>query len=439
MFSKLGEIKLTDFGIARPAQASLHTREGNIVGTLHYLSPEQMEGSEVDQRSDVYSLGTLIYEMVTGAKTFPLESMTELLKHRAANSFRKPSDCNVPVNPALSKIIMRCLEHDPRDRYQSAASLLADLRKAHAATTSLSPELALACFYPKTAANTPYTKDIPAPAEPKEPPKKARIPLPSNKTIIAAAIAILAMISMSYILARIIEAGAPAARQSQPKLALSVDPVPADSSGGADSGAPDDAAPSDIGAPPNADTAPDAAGEPAPAPEPPAKTLTESDLIRDATAAVNKKDWDRAARILERPGVYREKYDLRTLLLLEACVEAKRLDRAQTLLDTAARTNDAHYFLSAGKYWYLRGNHAKATELLEASLTRSSISKSRNAIFDDAMYYIAVVRSERFRSAPTEANRLSALDGWRRVQSAYRSKPGDPRSERAGKEIAALN
>jgi len=477
MFSKLGEIKITDFGIARPAQASLHTREGNIVGTLHYLSPEQMEGSEVDQRSDIYSLGTLIYEMVTGAKTFPLESMTELLKHRAANSFRKPSDCNVPVNPSLSKIIMRCLEHDPRDRYQSAASLLADLRKAHAATTSLSPELALACFYPKTAANTPYTKEIQGATEQKAPPApKFKLSLPSKKTVVTAAIAILAILLTSYMIARIIGTDSQTARRNQPKITLTTDTPnggnPANNTDGADNSVadvsitPDAGAPSNINTPSSANKTTDAAATtdintssdintppsintannadndrdaPKAAAEQPAKVFTESECIRDATAAVNKKDWARAIKILERPGVYREKRGLRDLLLLESYVESKRLDRAQPLLDSAARTNDAHYFLSAGKYWYHRGNYAKAAESLEASLTRSSISKSRNVIFDDAMYYIAMVRSERFRASPTEANRLSALDGWRRVQSAYRSRPGDARLDRAEKEIAALN
>ncbi|MCL2242088.1 MAG: serine/threonine protein kinase [Chitinispirillia bacterium] len=420
MFSKQGDIKLTDFGIARPTQASLHTTEGNIVGTLHYLSPEQMEGREVDQRSDIYSFGAVLYEMAAGSKTFPQESVAELMKRRAENRYKKLSDYDFPINPALAGIITRCLEASPKDRFQNAGSLIKELQKALAQLTDLTPQTILANFYPVTAGSTPYTKEIPGASVPPEA-RPAQKPLHIKSALVIIPAIMLALLSILYI------------------AVMMAIPAP------------------NTSPTPTADTATDPPAEPEIPPEPEAiaipettpavplpktpepRPVSEDGLIRDATAAMAAKDWNRAIRTLERPGAYKEKADLRALLLLEAYVESKNLENAQALLAAAAQTNDAHYFLTAGRYWLYTGNHAKALESLEASLTRPSIHKSRNAIFDDAIYYIAVVRSERFRAAPSEANRLAALDGWRRVQSACKSLPDSPRYERAGKEIAALN
>jgi len=454
MFSKHGNIKLTDFGIARPAQASLHTTEGNIVGTLHYLSPEQMEGREVDHRSDIYSLGAILYEMTTGTKTFPQESLTELLKRRAANSFRKLSDYGFPVNSALANLITRCLELDPRDRYPDAHSLIKELQKVHAALTGLTPQAVLANFYPVTAVNTPCTKVTPPytrfiPTAPddqgeRETPRR-RMGMPSAKTMFVAIPAIvLALLSIFYTGVRMTvppkTAPAPTNMQTvvtEPPAAPVVETVPEAEV----IQTPKTVNPVSNTVNSRASTKfdnitpviprPNAAAEP--------KAPSEDDLLRDAATAMNRRDWSRAISILERPGAYGDKINQRTLLLLESYVESRELSRAQALLDSAARTNDAHYFLLAGRYWFYRGNHAGALEYLESSLTRSSVTRSRNVIFDDAIYYIAVVRSERFRATPSEANRLSALDGWQRVQSAYRSRADNPRFDRAQKETAALN
>jgi len=139
MISKQGEVKLTDFGIARPAQTSLHTVVGNIAGTMHYLSPEQMNGEEVDNRSDIYSFGTILYEMITGAKTFPQGSIIDLMKQKSANKFKSPSEYGIPINPDLVKIILRCLKFAPAKRYQSTQELVNDLKELNDSLTKRMP------------------------------------------------------------------------------------------------------------------------------------------------------------------------------------------------------------------------------------------------------------------------------------------------------------
>ena len=130
MISKAGNVKLMDFGIARPTETSLHTVEGNIVGTMQYLSPEQIDGIDIDCRSDLYSFGAIVYEMLTGTKTFPQETITNLIKKKIVNEYRKFSDFDFAVSPLLAKITQKCLQADKANRYVSAKELLNELEAA---------------------------------------------------------------------------------------------------------------------------------------------------------------------------------------------------------------------------------------------------------------------------------------------------------------------
>jgi serine/threonine-protein kinase len=123
-----GRVKVTDFGIAR-AGASQMTEAGSIVGTAQYLSPEQARGSDVDQRSDLYSLGVVLYELLTGTLPFNGDTPVEIaMKHLSAipdaPSARRP---DVPRD--LDLIVLRSLAKDPDDRYQSAEEMDADLER----------------------------------------------------------------------------------------------------------------------------------------------------------------------------------------------------------------------------------------------------------------------------------------------------------------------
>ncbi len=80
--SKDGIVKLMDFGIARPSEVSLHTVGAKIMGTLVYLSPEQLRGSSIDHRSDIFSLGTVLYEMISGKRAFPQKTLTEIVQKK---------------------------------------------------------------------------------------------------------------------------------------------------------------------------------------------------------------------------------------------------------------------------------------------------------------------------------------------------------------------
>ncbi|HKU57358.1 MAG TPA: Stk1 family PASTA domain-containing Ser/Thr kinase [Gaiellaceae bacterium] len=121
-----GRVKVTDFGIAR-AGTSQMTETGSIVGTAQYLSPEQARGGEVDPRSDLYSLGVVLYELLTGKTPFDGETPVEIAMKHLSTAPKPPSKLRPDVPPELDMVVLRALAKNPEDRYQSADEMEADL------------------------------------------------------------------------------------------------------------------------------------------------------------------------------------------------------------------------------------------------------------------------------------------------------------------------
>ncbi|HEX9267741.1 MAG TPA: serine/threonine-protein kinase [Candidatus Limnocylindria bacterium] len=117
-----GRPKIADFGIARLAAATAITRTGELLGTPQYLAPEQMSGDVVDERADVYALGVILYEMLTGTQPTGGTTPSEIVSRRLRVDPRPPSRL-VPLAPALSALVMRTLARDPARRPSRAADL----------------------------------------------------------------------------------------------------------------------------------------------------------------------------------------------------------------------------------------------------------------------------------------------------------------------------
>jgi serine/threonine protein kinase len=563
MISKHGEVKLTDFGIARPAQTSLHTIEGNIAGTMHYLSPEQMNGGDVDNRSDIYSFGTILYEMVTGAKTFPQEALIELMKQKSANKFKSLYEYGLPVSADLVKIILRCLKFTPAKRYQRTQDLVNDLQELNESLTKRAPKDVVECYLngpeeairtdsgqtklfwilgePKTpkpattqkpsevldVLNMPEPEETPQPVtttnvpeatafldmpefddkptiwtmlsaiiawslkviffvplriwgkikvigtstKPK-PAKKSAKPMPAQlserpKTgirltrwkVFVAPLLLLTVLLLSYITIRVFTAKTVTTKPTKtPPLINAITVVDT-----VKTVAVIDTAPPVRKTMPNTakvtkSISSDAA-IPVPTPAPPQKVavvktppqvpavaepdnISENEQLRAAVAAANTKKWDRAIEILEQPGVFKAKNDHRALQLLNAYVESRRFDKAQDIMNTASPTlsQDAYFHLCVGKFWYYRGSPDKALKHFEMSLNRSSILEDTDDVIPGtALYFIADIKHERFKTSPSAANRSAALEAWREVRSIYVFKPNDSRAKRAEREISVLD
>lgn len=123
-----GRVKIMDFGIARMRTSDLKTKTGLMMGTPRYMSPEQVAGRPVDQRSDIFSLGTVLYELLTGTKLFAGDDATEMMYNVSHLRPVPPSRINRQVPAMLDLVVAKALEKDAGERYQDAHQFAADLR-----------------------------------------------------------------------------------------------------------------------------------------------------------------------------------------------------------------------------------------------------------------------------------------------------------------------
>lgn len=122
-------VKVTDFGIARAATSSTVTTTSNVLGSVHYFSPEQARGGYTDEKSDIYSLGIVMYEMVTGKLPYQGESpITVALKH-VQEDIKPPRELNPQIPIGFENIILRCVQKRQADRYGNVSELIKDLKK----------------------------------------------------------------------------------------------------------------------------------------------------------------------------------------------------------------------------------------------------------------------------------------------------------------------
>lgn len=128
IISKEGKVKVTDFGIARAA--STNTISSNAMGSVHYIPPEQAKGGFIDEKSDIYSLGITLYEMLTGKVPYQGDSTVAIALQHVQNEFPSPRILVPDLPVSVEKIILKCTQKKPDRRYLKVSSLIADLKKS---------------------------------------------------------------------------------------------------------------------------------------------------------------------------------------------------------------------------------------------------------------------------------------------------------------------
>lgn len=132
LISSDGEVKVADFGIARAMSdmSGTVTAAGTVLGTAHYISPEQGRGDSVDERSDIYSVGCMLYELLVGEPPFTADSLVGILYKHVSEPPPAPSAGNADVTPEVDAIVLKALAKDPAERYQRASQMKAEIHAA---------------------------------------------------------------------------------------------------------------------------------------------------------------------------------------------------------------------------------------------------------------------------------------------------------------------
>ena len=128
-------VKITDFGTAKILQLGSTQQTAHVMGTPSYMSPEQVKGRAVDGRSDIFSLGVMLYEMVTGEKPFPGQNITTVIYKIVNEEPVPPRQIDASIHPGISAVVMKALAKEPEQRYQSCREMLEDLRNYRAQGT----------------------------------------------------------------------------------------------------------------------------------------------------------------------------------------------------------------------------------------------------------------------------------------------------------------
>ncbi len=184
MLTRSGQVKVLDFGIARAWTPSLPSDPSEVLGTAEYLSPEQARGRELDGRSDIYSLGIVLYEMLTGRPPFEAESPAAVARLHVEEEPLPARRVTPGIPPALDRIVIRCLAKDPKARYQRAAQLTADLRRFRASTVGITAPL------PPGRA----TDELDAAVDPDDSRQVRRAPRPLRRTVSLALLLVVASV-----------------------------------------------------------------------------------------------------------------------------------------------------------------------------------------------------------------------------------------------------
>lgn len=432
-----GTVKLMDFGIASPAEASFHTVAGTILGTLQYLAPEQLECKRLDHTSDIYSLGTTLYEVLTGAMAFPEPGIHKLMLDKLKGRFKSLGEFEVKAPKRLKRLIQRCMQQEPSRRIQNTAALLDELGRIHSRLTSDSPEQVMRRFL-----QTAPSEKVIVPTRPVWP---ARI---AAGIVLAVGVGAgvwylvpLVMPEDSPDMAAVppaVEAPEPPVEPSTPR------PEPAEPERGGAEPQTEPARPKPRPKPsvPPPVKAESRSAEPEPAkpvvavvaePEPPPpepKSFVDkmrekhgtADLLTIAKNEVRAGNHAAALEVYEQLPKDQQG-STEALLYKMRALEASGSKAGLAAFVNATTIQDGEYYLVRARLAYESGRHTQALGLLERSLKAPRLLIDYEKLKREVGYYRAMCATALFDREPTEEHYRSAMEQWWQLKSLLRADP----------------
>jgi serine/threonine protein kinase len=406
MVTKDGRVKLMDFGIARPVETSLMTMDGAVMGTMQYLAPEQIDGKNVGVAADIYALGAVFYEILTGQKAFPQKNLSQLMAAKTGNSFVPLKAFNIKIPPRMRLLAGKCMSHDPKNRVPSAEAALKALELAHHRLTLDTPEEVIRSF-------------LESPIQEKNV-LLVRKPLPLKTIAVIGAVVIALTLAYTVIMGRNKrEAKVPPPAKSVTSLmpaGNASSPPPATTDAGKQGGA------RQIEERQHRQVSPKVSARPAPNLADKKEIAPLSVSVELFEKEVELGDFEKALQIYGKlpPIVAARKSTqlLRTRALygLGKTMEAEQALNAQVI-------DDGEYYLIKAKLLARRGDCDQSLPILEKAIAIRTQYLDADVVHRDYLYCRALCQSRLFDRDPSPENRKSALDGWFEVKNAVRRFP----------------
>lgn len=405
MLCNNGSVKLMDFGIARPTDASFHTMDGTVVGTLQYLSPEQLDGKELDVRTDIYSLATTMYEILTGVMAFPERNVSKVMADKVKNRYKPLSEYRLRIPDRLRRLIHRCMHHNPEKRIATADGLLRELQTMHDRLTRETPEQVI-----KNAIGTRSYDKIVIPT-------RRHFP---TKRIAAAALAVaLAVAGYKYQqqAAETRKTESLAREQARKDSLAALETTPS----------PDKAAPEQAGA---KKREPRAAARTKPKVPKRQESLIERLQVEHGTndlATIIEKEYRRGnyqavLKVFDKLTPTRAAAPRIQVYKLRSLSKLGRSSALRTFLNSSNVT-DSEFYLAKASQAYLRGDLSATTGYLDQALRSPRVLMDSDEVKREVYYYQALCATGVYDASPDETQYKKALGSWHALKAHMRSDP----------------
>lgn len=384
LISSRGIVKLADFGIARPSDVSLHTVGSKVMGTFAYLSPEQLNGERLDHRSDIYSLGTVLYEMITGTKTYPQKMLAELVHRKTKGQYIPVGSMGKNIPKPLCNTVDKSLMLDRNKRHQDAFEFDKELLASFKKQTSKSPEEIIRLFIKHPLPLPKYTKHLQGNA--------------AKPLIIAAIIFIIATFAGVYLLDKYGDTFFNRQQTAAPLETSALDSLPV---------IPEPEQPKTT--PKKQKAKPVLSNQEKSVS---ASTPASTDDFEKGIAEYKSKNYSSAIDILSKLDPEKldtKKQNLRIIRILESYIKSGNSEKALSFSESE-NVNDALFsYLKAELYFKSRQYEKAEAEFKTASELTSQFD---NSVQKKASFYIAKVRDALYLFKPNIDNKQLCVRAW---------------------------